>query len=180
MVVEVEMKVEADHDDVVDRLEKVGAEAHGEKTQHDVYYSAPHRDFSETDEALRTRREDGDVYVTYKGPKLDRSTKSRREVDLRVGSLDVADDLLKSLGFTEFGRVRKHRRKYVYGDYVVVLDDVEGLDEYVEVETVVGEDEWEEAREGVREMLRRLQLDPSKGIRDSYLQLLHGSGEQGG
>ncbi len=168
------MKVEASHTEVAERLEKVGAEEHGEKIQHDVYYSAPHRDFEETDEALRTRAEDGDVYVTYKGPKLDGETKSRREIDLEVGNLKVAGDLLEALGFEEFGRVRKHRTKYVYGDYVVVLDDVEGLGEYVEVETVVEEEGFEEAREGVGEMLRRLQLDPAEGIRDSYLQLLHG------
>ena len=173
-MIEVEMKVEAPHTEVEERLEQVGAERHGEKVQHDVYYSAPHRDFEETDEALRTRAEDGDVYVTYKGPKLDRETKSRREIDLSVGNLEVADELLKALGFEEFGRVRKHRTKYVYGDYVVVLDDVEGLGEYVEVETVVEEDEFEEARDGAVEMLRRLQLDPADGVRESYLQLLHG------
>lgn len=173
-MIEVEIKVEAPHTEVEERLEQVGAEEHGEKVQHDVYYSAPHREFEETDEALRTRAEDGDVYVTYKGPKLDRSTKSRKEIDLEVGNLELADDLLKALGFEEYGRVRKHRTKYVYGDHVVVLDDVEGLGEYVEVETLVGEEELEEARDGVREMLRRLQLDPSESIRESYLQLLHG------
>lgn len=174
-MIEVEIKVEAPHEEVEDRLQKVGAESHGEHVQHDVYYSAPHRDFEETDEALRTRAEDGDVYVTYKGPKLDGETKSRREIDLEVGNLDLADDLLKALGFEEFGRVRKHRTKYVYGDHVVVLDDVEGLGEYVEVETVVEDEEgFEEARDGVKQMLRRLQLDPRGSVRESYLELLHG------
>lgn len=173
-MIEVEIKVEASHNEVEERLEQVGAEGHGEKVQHDVYYTAPHREFDETDEALRTRAEDGDVYVTYKGPKLDGSTKSRREIDLEVGNLEAADELLKALGFEEFAEVRKQRKKYVYGDYVVVLDEVEGLGEYVEVETVVEEDELDEAREGAFEMLRRLQLDPAEGIRTSYLELLHG------
>lgn len=54
---EVEVKVRADHDAVRDRLEARGAEHLGTVEQVDTYYDAPHREFAETDEAVRLRRE---------------------------------------------------------------------------------------------------------------------------
>ncbi|WP_144799139.1 class IV adenylate cyclase [Halorubrum depositum] len=54
---EVEVKVPADVDAVRERLREVGAERVDARRQRDVYYDAPHRDFAETDEALRVRRE---------------------------------------------------------------------------------------------------------------------------
>lgn len=54
---EVELKVRADHDRVRAVLDDRGAERVGRVRQVDTYYDAPHRDFAETDEALRIRRE---------------------------------------------------------------------------------------------------------------------------
>ncbi|WP_435358559.1 class IV adenylate cyclase [Haloarchaeobius sp. DFWS5] len=54
---EVEVKVRAAHDEVRERLRKRGAEPLNAVVQVDTYYDAPHRDFAETDEALRIRRE---------------------------------------------------------------------------------------------------------------------------
>ena len=72
---EVELKVRADHDAVRERLAAVDAAPRGAVVQRDTYYDAPHRDFAETDEALRVRRveTEGDVEsrLTYKGPLVD-------------------------------------------------------------------------------------------------------------
>jgi len=54
---EVEIKVSADTDAVRKRLRAAGAERVDARRQRDAYYDAPHRDFAETDEALRVRRE---------------------------------------------------------------------------------------------------------------------------
>ena len=54
---EVEIKVPADLDATRERLREVGAERVAAKRQRDTYYDAPHREFAETDEALRIRRE---------------------------------------------------------------------------------------------------------------------------
>ena len=54
---EVEIKVPAELDGVRDRLRAVDAERVGARRQRDTYYDAPHREFAETDEALRGRRE---------------------------------------------------------------------------------------------------------------------------
>lgn len=175
-MIEVEVKVAADNSAVEERLRELGAEPAGSRTQRDVYYSAPHRDFMETDEALRVRREDGDAYLTYKGQKRGDGTKSRREHEVGVESAETMERVLESLGFREYGVVEKHRTVYELQDYEVVLDDVMGLGEYVEIETEAREEDYEEARDGALELLTRLGLDPGESVQTSYLELLEGGG----
>ena len=54
---EVEIKVPAALERVRDRLRERDADPAEIRRQRDVYYDAPHREFAETDEALRIRRE---------------------------------------------------------------------------------------------------------------------------
>src|SRR5438132_14309314 len=50
----------------------------------DHYFNAPDRDFARTDEAFRVRIVGQTNYVTYKGPKLDRETKTRLEIEVAL------------------------------------------------------------------------------------------------
>ena len=48
--------------------------------QVDYYFGHPARDFIKTDEVLRLRTVDGDQnFITYKGARIDSTTKTRRE-----------------------------------------------------------------------------------------------------
>jgi adenylate cyclase class 2 len=173
-MIEVEVKVRASLDEVEERLGELGAEAVARKRQVDTYFSAPHRDFAETDEALRVRREDGEGYVTYKGPKRGDATKTRREYETSVGDAETAAAVLESLGFERFGTVEKNRRVYSVDGTTVTLDSVEGLGEFVEVELERKErDDEDEARTKVFETLERLGLDPDDSVTESYLELLY-------
>src|ERR1700688_1176895 len=73
------------------------------EVQVDRYYAHPARDFAQTDEALRIRRIGQANYVTYKGPKLDTTTKTRRELELPLAPGDAGAagfaELLEALGF---------------------------------------------------------------------------------
>ena len=81
----------------------------------DVYFAHPSRDFARTDEALRLRRKGDANYITYKGPKIDATTKTRREIELPLAagaeSLASWTALLEAVGFRPVGEVRKSRRK---------------------------------------------------------------------
>jgi len=175
-VYEVEVKVPADHDAVRDALASVGAEVGATVEQADTYYDAPHRDFAATDEALRVRRvrADGeeDARLTYKGPKVDAESKTREEIETGVEDAGDAGAILEALDFSPAATVRKRRTYYAYGEYTVVLDDVEGLGEYVEVEREAAEADVERALEEAYEVLESLGLDPADQIRTSYLGLL--------
>jgi adenylate cyclase class 2 len=193
---EVEVKVPADHAAVraaLDDAERVGVVA-----QADTYYNAPHRDFAETDEALRVRVV-GDVpasaqgadlttaldaalrgsdatptsRVTYKGPLVEEASKTREEFETGVDDGETMGSVFERLGFTPTATVQKVRARYRVGEWTVVLDDVADVGTYVEVETdVETEDEVPAAREEAYDVLRDLGLDPDEQIPTSYLGLL--------
>jgi adenylate cyclase class 2 len=176
-VYEVELKLRAEHGPVRDRLAELGAEPLGRVRQVDTYYDAPHRSFAETDEALRVReerREDGRwVGITYKGPLVEAESKTREEHETGVEDGEEARAVLEGLGFTPAETVEKVRERFAYGGYTVTLDTVDGLGEFVEVETEA--EAVETAREGAVAVLRELGLDPDEQVRTSYLGLLVGT-----
>ncbi|MFC7142606.1 class IV adenylate cyclase [Halosimplex aquaticum] len=188
---EVEVKVRADHAAVETALDEAGATRVDAVVQEDTYYDAPHRDFAETDEALRIRREwkpgeadDGDAVsdgqsgsptetrITYKGPLLEAESKSREEHETAVADADAAVGVFDGLGFEPAATVRKERAHYRLDGYTVTLDSVDGLGEFVEVETETDDDGIEAARDGALAVLDSLGLDPDAQIRTSYLGLL--------
>ena len=73
---------------LVARLAERGVELENAIEQSDQYFAHPCRDFAKTDEALRIRVVGDKSFVTYKGPKLDKTTKTRHEIEL---PLDAGD-----------------------------------------------------------------------------------------
>lgn len=207
---EVELKVRADHETVRQRLETLGATREARVHQVDTYYDAPHRDFAETDEALRIRRESvidtdstrarqsddkpdesetdglsqstgpnlsGQSTLTYKGPLVDETTKTREEWELEVADATTLDQVLHELGFTAVARVEKDRTRYRVEEYTITLDTVADLGEFVEIEGEAVASAVESVRAGAFSLLEQLHLDPADGIRTSYLELLLANGE---
>lgn len=178
---EVEMKVRADHEQVRQTLNEHGATPLDTVTQRDTYYDAPTRDFAETDEALRVRREERDeedrAKLTYKGPLVGGTSKTREEYETELGDADVMESILDSLGFVPVETVGKERERFSIGEYVVTLDTVDGLGEFVEVETEAPEKGIDTARAGVTGTVESLGLDPDAEIRTSYLELLLGNAQ---
>jgi adenylate cyclase len=174
---EVELKLRADHDSLQEQLTEVGAERVDNRRQVDTYYDAPHRSFAETDEALRIRREEradgeGITKLTYKGPLVETASKTREEHETAVDDDDALQGVLAGLGFEPAATVEKRRVYYDFEGYTLVLDTVDGLGEFVEIEREVPEAEVEAARTEAVDRLEQLGLDPDDQIRTSYLGLL--------
>ncbi|WP_222919304.1 class IV adenylate cyclase [Natrinema sp. SYSU A 869] len=175
---EVEVKVPADLAAVRERLKALEARPQGAVVQVDTYYDAPHREFAETDEALRIRSErpesgSEETRVTYKGPLVDDESKTREEVETAVADHEKTDAILTNLGFEAAATVRKERERFTLEGYTITLDSVDDVGEYVEVETdIADESDLEAAREGAYDVLERLNLDPNDQLRTSYLGLL--------
>lgn len=174
------MKVRAEHEAVRDRLEDLGAEPLGRVTQVDVYYDHPSRSFAETGEALRIREEPVDedgCRLTYKGPLVEDASKTRREVETGVDDHEALATILTELGFDAVGEVRKTRYGFRHGGFTIALDSVDGLGEFVEVETAAETGAIERERDRAYDLLRRLNLDPAEHLRRSYLELLMAPGD---
>lgn len=187
------MKVRADGAAVRERLADAGGSRSRVVFQADTYYDAPHREFAETDEALRVRREtdlgadaplsvdavadaleDGafDARVTYKGPLVDDASKTREEFETGVADGATMTRVLEELGFSPAATVAKRREVWTLSGVTVTVDDVAELGTFVEAETETDADGVDAGRERVAAALRSLGLDPDAQIRTSYLGLL--------
>jgi adenylate cyclase class 2 len=163
---------------IVARVERLGATRQETVHQRDGYFAHPARDFARTDEALRLRSIGDLNCITYKGPRLDETTKTRRELEVPFANgPDAAArmaDLLRSLGFREVRTVAKRRQVFSlvwrHRAFSLDFDSVEGLGEFLEIETLAAQNDWTEARDAALELAAELGL--SRSERRSYLQLL--------
>jgi adenylate cyclase class 2 len=160
------------------RLSKCGVELGEPVQQSDQYFSHPSRDFAKTDEALRIRTVGDKSFVTYKGPKLDATTKTRRELELPLAASDADGSqfakLLAALRFTPVATVRKQRRKFHVThqgrDVEGALDEVVGVGSYIELELLADDANLKAAKHTIASLAAELELGPSE--RRSYLELL--------
>lgn len=159
-------------------LRQRGAQAAASKAQIDRYFNHPSRDFAQTDEALRLRIDGDRPRITYKGPKIDKETKTRKEIELPIGEtlddLDQMSEMLTLLGFREVATVRKERRTFELiveeTAIEVALDEVAGVGSFVELEGAADEDTVGQVRQIILRLATDLGLtDPE---RRSYLELL--------
>lgn len=161
------------------RLGELKAQPRKTITQEDEYLNHPSRDFAQSDEALRIRRIDHDNRLTFKGPLVDSETKTREEIEIAFA--EGAEEarrmrtLLERLGFRPVYRVCKIREIFVLStesrEFEIVIDQVEGLGKYVELECGAGEQDLTQARQEILELAALLGLGPQVERR-SYLRLL--------
>ncbi len=163
MEVEIKARVE-NREEFEKKLKNLNAEFVREIIEEDEYFNHPCRDFAQTDEALRIRN---DYTMTYKGPRVDRDTKSREEINLKIDDLNKARNLLLSLGFKPVAKVVKRRRYYKVGELNIAVDILPEIGDFVEVECIGG---YEPCREKVMELAKELGLRDF--IRKSYLELV--------
>jgi len=147
---EVEIKFRTDaagHAELVRQLSALGAESSPACEQEDIYLSHPARDFGETGEALRLRREGDANWVTYKGPRQAGPTKTREEIEVDFAAGADAHRKLgriwELLGFRPVAILHKRRQAYrlIRGGraLAVVLDLAEGLGAFAEVEAIAAD-----------------------------------------
>jgi adenylate cyclase class 2 len=187
---EVELKYPvADLPALQQRLAVLAGRFYATVDQVDRYFNHPCRDFARTDEALRLRLDGEAVVITWKGPRIDATTKTRREIELplAVGMAEgggathppartIAQwtELLEALGFRPVATVPKRRRRarvHWQGMEVdVALDSVAGVGEFLEIELQASEADVPQARACLESLARELGCGPPE--RRSYLELL--------
>ncbi|MEC7978814.1 MAG: class IV adenylate cyclase, partial [Planctomycetota bacterium] len=93
MSLEVELKYSVDNEQqFLASLAQLPVREGVTQRQVDHYFNHPERDFAATDEAFRIRIEGAEACLTYKGPKLDAETKTRREVEVPLLESGTAAD----------------------------------------------------------------------------------------
>jgi adenylate cyclase class 2 len=167
-MMEIEIKCRCDDAVKTKRLlNSIGARFVETRRESDIYFNHPSRNFGETDEALRLRTVDDKCRITYKGPKVSKTTKARIEHETEAGDFESMKKILLSLGFTESGSVEKERHIFSFRDMEVSIDHVDGLGTFVEIEKI-GELKDEIEKE-LFDTAAKLEL--TKFERRSYLEL---------
>ncbi len=178
-MLEVEVKFPAPSlSTLLNQLQALGARSYQTRIEIDEYFNAPDRDFAQTDEALRIRQIDNRFALTYKGPKRDPQTKTRTEIEAPlVSDAAAVDDLkkiLSHLGYRFVARVRKQRTIFRLEQarfpVEICLDQVEGVGDYVELEILAPEGQFENARRAIQQLAQALGLQG--GERRSYVEIL--------
>ncbi|WP_319506241.1 class IV adenylate cyclase [uncultured Methanolobus sp.] len=169
-MLEIEVKARAGHQRVKELLAGMGANFIGVQHHCDTYFNAPHRDFANTDEALRIRSVDGRSVMTYKGKKLDTVSKTREEFETEVDGGN-ARSILLALGFYESGVVKKTREVFKYGNMTICLDKVGSLGEFIEVE-ITAESDIELHSKHIFSFMEKLGIGEEDSIRTSYLEMV--------
>jgi len=158
----------------------------------DTYFNMPDglRDFKKTDEAIRLRKsikfikgnkgeeQEKEIYFTYKGKKIDNSTKTREEIDLRIEDFGKMIRILRILGFKEVLSVKKERELFTFDyknysiealiDYLPILNQ-----HFIEVEYLTDSlEKIEEIKEVLFDFLSLFNIKKEDSVRKSYLELV--------
>ena len=176
-MIEVEVKAKIEDFDIMrKKLDELGAIKIKTQSQEDLYFNSPIVDFAETDEALRIRTTltegEKNIFITYKGPKINKESKTREEIEMAIEDSVKAKKIFEHIGFKEVRAVRKNRDYYSYENFEISLDDVEGLEPYMEIEIALEDgSDYSQAQASIFELFEKLGI--TDGFeRTSYLELL--------
>jgi len=173
-MIEVEVKARVDDPKQLERsIIELGATPIGIDTQTDTYFNAEDRDFGKTDEALRIRVQDGKSFLTYKGPKLDKISKTRKEVEVKIIDPKNMGQILTLLGFLPVSTVIKKRKNFRIGDFFIALDEVRDLGNFIEIEISVNDAKnSDEKVQSIFKFMEKLGISRELTIRKSYLEMI--------
>ena len=176
-MIEVEVKAKiSSFSEMEEKLDSIGATKSKHEFQEDIYFNSPIVDFADTDEALRIRETSTDtehnLFITYKGPKIDKKSKTREEIEMEIEDKDKCRRIFKHLGFIEAREVIKDREIFKYKNYELSLDHVKGLGPYMEIEILVKDGtDYNDAQNGLFDLFNKLGINDGFE-RTSYLELL--------
>ncbi|MBO5159146.1 MAG: class IV adenylate cyclase [Lachnospiraceae bacterium] len=179
-MVEVEVKIPVKNKkQVEEKLLELGFLKGDLLKESDFYFDNACHELKEKDMALRIRSCENlttsttEHFITYKGPKMDKISMTRKELETKIESAETGREILKSLGYTEVPPVIKRRQELHKDQMNACLDQVEHLGDFLELEIVVQqESEKENALNELISLLYELGYQAEDIIRTSYLSML--------
>ena len=179
-MIEVEIKIKV-KDGVLleEKLLKTGFLKGNLVKESDIYFDNQAHQIKDSDGALRIRScenltlNHAKHFMTYKGPKMDTVSMTRKEVEMQIDDAQTGKDILMSLGYCLLYPVVKTRQYYHLEKITACLDQVDGLGEFLELEVIVSEDsEKQKALASLLALAQKLGCDPEDMVTTSYLSML--------
>jgi adenylate cyclase class 2 len=175
-VIEAELKARVHSPEAVMGLLDERATARVE-VYRDTYYDRPDGSLEKAGEELRVRTVHGAdgtrTVLTYKGVAVDEDSGSKPEHETLVEDAQAAHAILRGLGYVEVIAFEKRCRNYNFEargrQLLATLVRVPELDgTFLEVETLVGEDEVTAALDDIRAVLAELGIGAEDLTRETY------------
>jgi adenylate cyclase class 2 len=136
--IEIEIQTRIEKSETLKKFLEKEAQFISENRQIDEYFNPAHEDFTlakPIEEWFRIRDEKNVFSINYKKWHYENGIgKYADEFETTVGDKETARKLFIALDFKSLVTVDKTRRKYMYKDFEVALDNVVGLGNFVEVE----------------------------------------------
>ncbi|GCB49629.1 class IV adenylate cyclase [Streptomyces sp. NL15-2K] len=143
----------------------------------DTYYDRPDGSLERAGEELRVRIVHGadgtSTVLTYKAAAVDEASGSKPEHETRVEDAEASHAILRGLGHVPLIAFEKRCRNYDFEARgrkmlatLVRVPEIDGT--FLEVETLVDEDEVTEALDDIRAVLAELGIGPEDLTRETY------------
>ncbi|MBZ9639361.1 class IV adenylate cyclase [Streptomyces sp. PSKA30] len=143
----------------------------------DTYYDRPDGSLDKAGEELRVRTVHGTdgtrTVLTYKAAAVDESSGSKPEHETRVEDPEATHAILHGLGYVPFIAFEKRCRNYDFEAHgrkmlatLVRVPEIDGT--FLEVETLVDEDDLAPALDDIRAVLTDLGIGPEDLTRETY------------
>ncbi len=183
-MIEVELKVIVKNiTKVEEQLLHIGFIKGNYLKESDYYLDDESGSIRNNDQALRIRcsedlrSESVTNTITFKGPKLDTISMTRKELEIQTDNLETGIEIFSSLGYKKIYPVIKWRQYYHKNNISVCIDQVEHLGNFFELEIIVeNELEKNEALEQLFVLLEELGYQKEDIITKSYLSMLQNLG----
>ena len=179
-MIEVEIKVKVENKTLLERILQEQGFTKGDLTKEsDIYFNSEFYNLKEKDMAFRIRTYENMTsqkrkhVITYKGPKMDHISMTRKELETEVEDANTVREILTSIGYYPVHPVIKNRQYFHNSQMTACLDEVQSLGDFLELEMMVSDDEEKEnALEHVIDILKNLGYGKEDIIRTSYLSML--------
>ncbi|GAA1979036.1 hypothetical protein GCM10009799_00230 [Nocardiopsis rhodophaea] len=145
----------------------------------DTYYDWPGHELTGQGRELRVRVVERDggrrVLLTYKAPPVDEASESKPEYETQAESPEALDAILRGLGFEHLVSLVKHCANFTFTvgarECTATLVTVPELDgTFLEVETIVGDDELQDGLATVRRVLGDLGIGDADLTTEQYTE----------
>lgn len=136
---ETEIKIlEIDRKKLEEQLRSMGAKIIFDDEIRALYYDDADRSIRQQRGTFRLRREGGISVLTFKAHIDNYSAKVREETEVTVSDFDAMGSILKSIGFSPWLEMKKHRTTYALPGFHFELDKYTGqfgfIPEFLEIE----------------------------------------------
>ena len=134
---EIEVKIRnINKDEIVSKIEKLGATKIFTGKVIDYRFDTPDRDLSRQGKALRIRQKGRYIYLNVKGKKKSvQNVVGRDEIGVKISNFKTMHRILNDLGYIKIFELNKYRTEYRLDDITFDIDEYVGLDPILEIES---------------------------------------------